>query len=43
MRTGVTISGKESRTTLMSRSARERFSVLTDVEIDALKAYLDAR
>ena len=43
MKTGVTSSGKESTTGLMSRVARERFASLTDDEIRALKAYLDQR
>jgi mono/diheme cytochrome c family protein len=44
MRTGITASGKDSKTGLMSEVARERFApALTDAEIDALKAYLDSR
>lgn len=44
MRTGVTASGRESTTGLMSRMARDRFAPsLTDVEISALKLYLDSR
>jgi mono/diheme cytochrome c family protein len=44
MRTGITASGKESRTGLMSEVARERFAPsLTDAELDALKAFLDGR
>ena len=44
MRTGVTAGGRESKTGLMSRMARDRFaSTLTDGEISALKLYLDSR
>ncbi len=43
MRTGVTLSGTESATGLMSGVARARFSHLRDDEIAALKAYLDQR
>lgn len=44
MRTGVTASGRESKTGLMSRMARDRFAPsLTDAEISALKLYLDSR
>lgn len=43
MRTGITASGKPSKTGFMSSVARERFSSLHDEEIAALKAWLDAR
>lgn len=43
MRTGVTASGKDSKTGLMSGVARWRFKPMTDAEIAALKAYLDSR
>ncbi|MFT3896634.1 MAG: c-type cytochrome [Thermomonas sp.] len=44
MRTGVTADGRESKTGLMSRMARDRFAPsLTDAEIAALKQYLDSR
>lgn len=43
MRTGITASGKDSKTGFMSAVARQRFAGLTDAEISALKTYLDAR
>jgi cytochrome c553 len=43
MRTGLTASGKDSKTGFMSAVARQRFAGLTDAEISALKTYLDAR
>lgn len=43
MRTGVTATGRESKSGLMSRMARDRYHVLTDAEIAALKRYLDSR
>jgi mono/diheme cytochrome c family protein len=44
MRTGATVAGGDSRPSgLMSQVARSRFSVLTDEEVSALKAYLDSR
>jgi mono/diheme cytochrome c family protein len=43
MRTGITASGKESATGLMTEMGRRRFSVMTDDEVRALKAYLDSR
>lgn len=43
MKTGITATGKESSTRLMTQMARERFHVMTDTEIAALKLYLDSR
>lgn len=44
MRRGLTSGGKESKTGLMSEVARGRFGpTLSDRELQALKAYLDAR
>jgi mono/diheme cytochrome c family protein len=44
IRTGLTASGKESKSGLMTDVARNRLApTLTDAEIDALKAYLDSR
>ncbi len=43
MKTGITISGTESATGLMTLMGRMRFSVMTDDEIRALKLYLDSR
>jgi mono/diheme cytochrome c family protein len=43
MRTGITVSGLKSKTGLMSEMGRERFPVMNDEEVRALKAYLDAR
>lgn len=43
MKTGITATGEESTTGLMTKVARQRFHVLTDTEIAALKLYLDSR
>ena len=43
MKTGVTSAGTESKTGLMSQMGRQRFHVLTDAEVSALKLYLDSR
>jgi mono/diheme cytochrome c family protein len=43
MRTGITASGKESATGLMTEMGRGRFPAMTDDEVRALKAYLDSR
>jgi len=43
MKTGVTAAGTESKTGLMSKMGRQRFHVLTDAEVAALKLYLDSR
>lgn len=43
MKTGITANGKESKTGLMTAMGRKRFSVMTDTEVKALKAYLDSR
>jgi mono/diheme cytochrome c family protein len=44
VRTGVTATGKESKTGLMSEIARNRLApTLSDADIEALKAYLDSR
>lgn len=43
MRTGITASGKESASGLMTQMGRKRFPSMTDDEVKALKAYLDAR
>jgi cytochrome c553 len=43
MRTGITASGKESKTGLMTAVGKGRASAMTDDEVRALKAYLDAR
>lgn len=43
IKTGLTATGKKSRTGFMSEVAVERFSVLTDAEVAALKQYLDSR
>jgi mono/diheme cytochrome c family protein len=43
MRTGITASGKESATGLMTEMGRRRLLVMTDQEIRSLKAYLDSR
>lgn len=43
MKTGITAAGKESKTGLMTQMGRQRFHVLTDAEITALKLYLDSR
>ena len=43
MKTGITVSGTESATGLMTEMGRMRFSVMTDDEVRALKLYLDSR
>lgn len=43
MRTGITASGKESASGLMTQMGRNRFPAMTDNEVKALKLYLDAR
>lgn len=43
MKTGITASGKPSKSGLMTEISVGRLSSLTDVEVDALKAYLDSR
>lgn len=43
MKTGITAAGKESKSGLMTKVARGRFSSMTDAEIAALKRYLDSR
>jgi mono/diheme cytochrome c family protein len=43
MKTGVTAAGTESKTGLMSKMGRQRFHVLTEAEVAALKLYLDSR
>jgi len=43
MREGLTLSGRESATGLMTETARRRFSNFTPEEVAALKAYLDQR
>ena len=43
MRTGEVAAGGKSKTGFMSEVAAYRFSVMTDAEVAALKAYLDAR
>lgn len=43
MRTGITASGKESATGLMTDVGSKRFPAMTDGEVAALKAYLDSR
>jgi len=43
MKTGITANGKESKSGLMTKMAQKRFSVMTDEEVIALKAYLDSR
>lgn len=43
LRTGMAATGKETATGFMSKTARWRFSGLTDAEIGALKQYLDSR
>jgi mono/diheme cytochrome c family protein len=44
LRTGVTATGKESQSGLMSEVARDRFATtLSTSELDALKAWLDSR
>jgi hypothetical protein len=43
MRTGEVATGGKSATGLMSAMAEWRFNAMTDEEIKALKAFLDAR
>jgi hypothetical protein len=43
MKTGIGANGKDTATGFMSRTARDRFAILTDAEIAALKQYLDSR
>jgi mono/diheme cytochrome c family protein len=43
MKTGITATGRESASGVMTKVARKRFSVMTDAEIAALKLYLDSR
>ena len=43
MKTGIAANGKETKSAFMSEVARERFAVLRDHEIRALKQYLDQR
>jgi len=43
MRTGITASGKESASGLMTDVGRKRTPAMTDDEVRALKAYLDSR
>jgi mono/diheme cytochrome c family protein len=43
MREGLTASGRPSKTGSMTSVARQRFAGMTDEEISALKAWLDAR
>ena len=43
MRTGEIAAGGNSKTGFMSETARDRFTILTDAEIAALKQYLDSR
>lgn len=43
MKTGIAANGKETASGFMSGTARDRFAVLTDDEIAALKSYLDSR
>ena len=43
MKTGILSNGKESKTGLMTAMGQKRFSVMTDTEVNALKAYLDSR
>jgi hypothetical protein len=43
MRTGIAANGKDTATGFMSRTARDRFAMLTDAEVSALKLYLDSR
>jgi mono/diheme cytochrome c family protein len=43
MKTGILSDGKESKSGLMTAMGRKRFSVMTDTEVKALKAYLDSR
>ena len=43
LRTGITVSGLKSKTGRMSEMGRQRFPVMTDEALRALKAFLDAR
>lgn len=43
MKTGIVSNGKESKSGLMTKVGQKRFSVMTDTEVKALKAYLDTR
>lgn len=43
LREGITVTGSESRTGLMTMMARTRFKHFRQYEIDAIKAYLDQR
>lgn len=43
MNTGMATNGKDTASGFMSRTARDRFAILTDAEIAALKQYLDSR
>jgi len=43
MKTGITSSGTESKSGLMTKVGQKRFSAMTDAEVKALKAYLDSR
>jgi mono/diheme cytochrome c family protein len=43
MKTGITLSGKESASGLMTAVSKRRTSSMTDTEVHALKAYLDSR
>lgn len=43
MKTGITASGKESKSGMMTGIARGRTATMTDAEIAALKLYLDSR
>jgi mono/diheme cytochrome c family protein len=43
MRTGLTLTGLQSKTGLMTMMGRQRFPALNDAEILALKTYLDSR
>lgn len=43
MKTGILSSGKKSKSGLMTEVGQKRFSVMTDTEVKALKAYLDSR
>lgn len=43
MRTGIAANGRDTASGFMSATARDRFAILTDAEIAALKLYLDSR
>jgi mono/diheme cytochrome c family protein len=43
MKAGIAANGKDTATGFMSRTARDRFAILDDAEIAALKLYLDSR